>query len=230
MRDTAPWARSCLYPHLSAAIQRLSQMPVDAGVWMCAVTQNEFNERMNNPDYCQIESRSANRKRKFEKKPKSKRPKLMNDLMKAIARKNLHEALEALAGGADANQTEFDGNTPLMEAVILGQCDLTAMLLQHGAVPNIQNPEGWTALHFAADGHFHEIASQLLQHGAIVDVEDRHGNTPLARTVFSSRGRGEMILLLLASNADRHHANRSGVTPLSLASRIANYDVLHFLK
>jgi uncharacterized protein len=62
----------------------------------------------------------------------------------------------------------------------------------------------------------------------LVDSEDIHGNTPLWRAVFNSRGRGDLIELLLSSGADRGHRNKRGKTPLDLANTIANYDVAQF--
>ena len=153
-----------------------------------------------------------------------------SNLIEAVARRNLVAVRTAIENGEDINLKGVDGNTALIEAVVQGDGDIASELLQRGADPNARNDEGWTALHFAAEEHKIELAALLLQHGAEIDVEDRHGNTPLARAVFSSRGRGDMIARLLAMNADKNHPNRYGVTPFDLAARIANYDVARFLR
>ncbi|MGY5052060.1 hypothetical protein ACWDE0_41840 [Streptomyces sp. 900105755] len=61
--------------------------------------------------------------------------------------------------------------------------------------------------------------------GAGVDVVDRHGNTPLWRAVFCSRGEDGTIRLLLEAGADPDRDNVHGLSPRTLAGRIANYDV-----
>ena len=64
----------------------------------------------------------------------------------------------------------------------------------------------------------------------LVDVQDEHGNTPLFRAVFNSQGRGEVVVQLLKSEADRNLQNKHGVSPLGLAESIGNYDVASFFK
>jgi ankyrin repeat protein len=73
------------------------------------------------------------------------------------------------------------------------------------------------------------IAEKLLRSGVVVDATDAHGNTPLFAATFDSKGRGDMIKLLLKAGADKNHRNKHGVSPASLASTIANYDVARFL-
>ena len=65
--------------------------------------------------------------------------------------------------------------------------------------------------------------------GQTVDPEDEHGNTPLCRAVFESRGRGEIIRLFRDHGADETHRNKHGVSPIELACRIANFDVLQWM-
>lgn len=73
-----------------------------------------------------------------------------------------------------------------------------------------------------------EITRLLLGAGAAVDPLNAEGNTPLTVAVFNSEGRGEVIEALLAAGADRHRPNRTGISPLDLAGRIANYDITQF--
>jgi hypothetical protein len=47
--------------------------------------------------------------------------------------------------------------------------------------------------------------------------------------VFNSRGRGELIALLRQRGADASSTNKFGVSPVSLARTIANYDVARFV-
>ena len=102
----------------------------------------------------------------------------------------------------------------LGERLIAGGCDI-----------NLQDARGCTPLHFASQEWSMPVASLLVERGAVVDTPDGHGNTALSTAVFNSRGRGELIEILLAAGADPDIENNHGVSPRSLADRIANYDV-----
>lgn len=104
-----------------------------------------------------------------------------------------------------------------------------SILIEGGADVSAQDSQGETALHFAAREHQLEAANLLLKAGALVDAQDVNGNTPLARAVFASRGRGELIQLLIASGANKENKNNYGMSPLDLAKSIGNYDVLQFI-
>ena len=95
----------------------------------------------------------------------------------------------------------------------------------HGTDPNASDLAGDAALHFAARGFRCDVAKALPDAGAWVDPVNLHGNTRLPGAVFESRGRGEMIRLLLARGADRSRRNRHGVPPVECANNIANFDV-----
>jgi ankyrin repeat protein len=88
--------------------------------------------------------------------------------------------------------------------------------------------EGWTPLHFAAQGNAAEAARLLLDAGAQVDARDSTGHTPLFQAVWSSRGRGDTIRLLRAYGADPHAQNSRGTSPLRLARVIANFNVRQY--
>ncbi len=103
-------------------------------------------------------------------------------------------------------------------------------LLDEGCDPNTQDKMGWTALHFAAQEWSLPVARVLLARGAKIDLKDSFGNTPLARAVMSSKGRGELITLFLENGAGRDVENNHGHSPLSMAETIANYDIKQFFK
>lgn len=108
--------------------------------------------------------------------------------------------------------------------------DATAIeaLLEGGESPDVQDRQGFTPLHLAAQEYSLAAAAALLRAGASVDLEDSFGNTPLFVGVFNSNGRGELIRLLRSYGADPLHTNTSGQTPVGLARLIANFDVAQF--
>jgi len=101
-------------------------------------------------------------------------------------------------------------------------------LIKLGVPVSSADSKGWTPLHFAAQANSPDIIRLLLEAGAEVDAKDSYGNTPLWRAVFASRGKGESILLLRKSRADSYLENNYGISPLSLARGIANYDVAQY--
>ena len=120
------------------------------------------------------------------------------------------------------------GRTPLHYAAADGAVAEVARLLAAGANANARDDNGWSPLHFAAQSNSADITNALLGAGAKIDVRDSYGNTPLSTAVFSSAGNGAVIKLLRDAGADPYVANDSGVTPLSLARTISNYDVAQF--
>ena len=94
--------------------------------------------------------------------------------------------------------------------------------------PNSADEAGGTPLHFACQEWSVSGARRLIAFGAKVDPADDHGNTPLWRAVFASRGRGDLIGVLLAAGANPDAPNEAGITPRQLSERIGNYDVRSF--
>ncbi len=120
------------------------------------------------------------------------------------------------------------GRTPLHYAAADSKSQEVARLLAAGANVNAQDDNGWSPLHFAAQAVSPECAVELLRAGADTSLQDSFGNTALFRAVFSSRGNGSVIQLLRRAGADPLAKNKHGVSPVSLARTIANYDVAQF--
>jgi len=113
-------------------------------------------------------------------------------------------------------------------AALDGNADKVSELIANGLDPCAADDDGWTPLHFAAQSGSIPACVALLDARARVDARDLNGNSPLFRAVFCSRGRGEVIRLLRERGADPKLINKHGVSPLSLAATIGNYDVRQF--
>jgi len=120
------------------------------------------------------------------------------------------------------------GRTPLHYAADRGDHALAGELIAAGADASLADDDGWTPLHFAVQAHSPPLVQLLLQAGAPVDPPDSNGNTPLWRAVMDSQGRGEVIQALRAAGADPHYVNAHGISPVSLARDIGNFDVRRF--
>jgi ankyrin repeat protein len=91
-----------------------------------------------------------------------------------------------LESGADPNQTNGGGYSPLMGVVesgsFLSSSDRVAvakLLIEKGADVNARRPDGITALHLAASYQRPELIQLLLANKADVNVADQNGRTPL---------------------------------------------------
>ena len=120
------------------------------------------------------------------------------------------------------------GRTPLHYACVDGRSEDVAQLLASGLDANAQDDNGCSPLHFAAQAVSLECLTLLIRAGASVSLQDSFGNTALWRAVFSSKGNGAAISMLRQAGADPHAKNEHGVSPLSLARTIGNYDVAQF--
>jgi ankyrin repeat protein len=181
------------------------------------LTQKELNERMSDKTGQPLRTGGG---------PKT--GVILSGLLTAIDRNEADTVGRLLREGTDPNLVDSDGRTPLMHAVTQGRDELVNLLLQNKADPDVQDRNGFSALHFAAQDYRAFAGRALLHAGAQVDLKDRFGNTALWRAVFHSRGRGEMIEMLLKSGADRFIKNNSDVSPIDLAQTIANYDIKQF--
>jgi ankyrin repeat protein len=91
-----------------------------------------------------------------------------------------HAARTLVNGGANPNQPELFGMTPLIWAVSGAWFETAADLLTAGADPDQADDDGRTPLHHAALRGWLPGVRLLLERGAHPDVVDVEGQTPLA--------------------------------------------------
>ncbi len=82
-----------------------------------------------------------------------------------------------IAFGADLNEKDAFGSTPLIIAATFGKTDVANALIEAGADLNITNNDGATALHAAAFLCRTEIVKTLVDHGVNKYLRDHFGNT-----------------------------------------------------
>jgi ankyrin repeat protein len=84
-----------------------------------------------------------------------------------------------LDSGADIQEKDLRGLTPLSRAVLSNYKDVVAVLLKAGANVNEPDEQGLTPLHYAAMTDYGEtgIVQELLAAGAKLDIKDPDGHT-----------------------------------------------------
>src|SRR5262245_30707515 len=104
----------------------------------------------------------------------------------------------ALRDGADVNQRDESGATPLMYATLYADAATVRQLIERGARVNDRNTFGATALMWGAPRP--EVVKALLASGAEVNAQASNGWSPI---VAAARyGQVESVRLLLAAGAD----------------------------
>ena len=91
--------------------------------------------------------------------------------------------LETLEGyiedGADLDQRDKDGNTPLMVAIVFGRVDEAKAFVEGGAELDLKNKDGSTGLILAAFFGQTKTVKFLLEEGADLGIRNKEGATAL---------------------------------------------------
>ena len=104
---------------------------------------------------------------------------------------------------------------------------LRTLVQQHTNV-NAAQPDGTTALHWAAHWNDLETVSLLLKAGANAKAANRYGATPLSEAVFT--GNAPMVAALLDAGASaKTLTTADGETVLMTASRVGNIESVKIL-
>lgn len=136
--------------------------------------------------------------------------------MQAAARGDAAAVSALLAQGANANATDAEGLTPLMNAAKAGHLATLQALLQARAKVDARDPNGFTALAIAASlGHAPAVQA-LAQAGADPNAATRSGATPLMFAALG--GHSGAISALLRAKANVNAQTPAGITALMMAA------------
>jgi ankyrin repeat protein len=115
----------------------------------------------------------------------------------------------------------------LVDAVKMRDLAAVQKLLAVRADVNATQPDGTTALHWAAHQDAADIAQALIRGGANAKAANRYGATPL--WLASVNGSAAVIEVLLEAGADANAASPEGETPLMVAARTGKVDAVRVL-
>ncbi|MBF9017479.1 MULTISPECIES: ankyrin repeat domain-containing protein [unclassified Oceanispirochaeta] len=113
-----------------------------------------------------------------------------------------HEVRWLMSQGADPNQTDSLGQTPLMYAAMKGNRNIIQILLQEGAILNLQSPMGYTALQMAVNHGQFETAADLEARGA--NIIEGYYDHPALSEIWSRRQHYAVALALKESRWKYH--------------------------
>uniref|UniRef100_A0A673MA84 Ankyrin repeat and SOCS box protein 10-like n=1 Tax=Sinocyclocheilus rhinocerous TaxID=307959 RepID=A0A673MA84_9TELE len=157
----------------------------------------------------------------------------------------LHEACEEcqpdcvkllLQYGANPNATNEDGQMPLHVCTELNSLECAKHLLAFGALINGQSlDDNDTPLHVVARHGLPDHVELYLQHGAALNLQNDDGNTPLnaacsqPQDCTSLERYSRVCHMLVAAGADIHISDADKQTPLHMACKNTNPDVVDLL-
>ena len=116
---------------------------------------------------------------------------------------------------------------PLVAAIQAADGDAVRALLARAVDVNAREPDGTTALHWAAHKGDAEAVRLLLAAGADVEAANRYAVTPLM--LACARGSAPVVEALLGAGADANAALPEGETALMTAARTGSVRVIRLL-
>ena len=129
-----------------------------------------------------------------------------------------------LANGAEVDERDGDGNTPLGWAAYNGRPAAVDLLLQRGAAVTVKNDFLYTPLHDGVESDNPEVVERLLRAGAGVNERGGDGRTPLH--LYPDP---QIISLLLQAGAEVNARDDRGETPLHNAAERRKLESLEIL-
>lgn len=148
------------------------------------------------------------------------------NIFKAIDLNDRKEVEHLLASNIDLEQTNEEGQTPLMLATYLKKNELAILLMKAGANVNAQDAIlNSPFLYAGAEGNI-ELVKEALKHNADFMVLNRYGGTALIPA--AEKGHLEMVQLLVNTpNFPIDHVNRLGWTAIMEAVVLSDGGPVH---
>ncbi|XP_049875100.1 ankyrin repeat and SOCS box protein 3-like [Pectinophora gossypiella] len=139
------------------------------------------------------------------------------------------KTIKALLESAEdiANYGSTESVTPLHIASSQGRVDLIQLLIDHGAIVNVQDFDGDTPMHDATLQMKHEAVDVLLHAGGDPDIKNEPHYIPFHLACY--KGCYDTIKVLYPFVTDINQQSTNGDTPLILAVQGYNDDVVRFL-
>jgi ankyrin repeat protein len=148
-------------------------------------------------------------------------------ILHAIAKGDPVDVRNHLLLGADVNEKNKQGWTPLHFAAVRGQTACAEILIAKGAELNPRTGTEKTPLHFAGERGFLELAQLLVESGADIAAQDDEGWSPLHYA--AEKDKVDVAAYLIAQGAEVDMRSKRGGTPLHEASASASPEMILLL-
>jgi ankyrin repeat protein len=142
------------------------------------------------------------------------------------SRGRIHNAIDAgndyvvrmlLNLGADVEEIDREGHSPLAHACFKNGEAFVMLLLEKGADLESRDNQGRTPLALTAVGGYGAVAKLLLENGSYPESRDSQGRTPLALAAVGERPTVDLAKFLLEKGANVESRDNEGKTPLAHA-------------
>jgi uncharacterized protein len=133
-----------------------------------------------------------------------------------------------IAGGADVNEADETGVTPLMRAASAGRGDIVTALLAGGARVDAKTNGGVTALMMACLGGYLNAIAPLLAHHADPKLHDNQGRTALMAA--ASNGDVAVVDAVLAAGGELAAVDAGNSSALTYAAAEGHADAVATLE
>ena len=148
-------------------------------------------------------------------------------ILHAIAKGDPVDVKNHLLLGADVNEKNKQGWTPLHFATVRGKTDCAEVLVAKGAKLDERTGTLKTPLHLAADRGFLELAVLLVENGADLGARDDESWTPLHYA--AEKDKVDVAEYLIGQGAEVDALSRRGGTPLIEAAASASPEMVNLL-
>lgn len=149
---------------------------------------------------------------------------------KAVEDEDKTELLQLIAKGVSLNRRDGRQQTALHRAVRIGNREIVHTLLSQGAEPSLQDADGNTPMHIAAEMSAILTAISLLTHdfNVVVDIRNAKGEAPIH--IAARKNDPCLLALLLQAGASPDLKREDGVTAYEIAAQNGNNDIMLALK
>jgi len=148
-------------------------------------------------------------------------------LIQASAKGDSQTVQTLIKEGANINQPDSNGVTPLMYAIWHSKIDTAKYLINSGADIKAKDKKGYDALLYAVEFGQLEIVQLLIEKGADIESKDPLGCTPLVfATKWDFANAADVVKLLIRHGADIKAKSPEGETVLDFALASARGDIV----
>ncbi|MDF7824995.1 ankyrin repeat domain-containing protein [Pontiellaceae bacterium B12227] len=148
-------------------------------------------------------------------------------MLHAIAKGDPVDLENHILLGADVNEKNKQGWTPLHFATVRGKTDCAEVLVAKGASLDERTGTLKSPLHFAADRGYLEIAKLLVESGADLTAKDDEGWTPLHYA--AEKDKVDVATYFIEQGAEVNAISTRGGTPLIEAAASASPEMVKML-